>query len=131
MFTSKLFRVAYAISQAEGWRASTQNAPYSYGTASWSNHNPGNLRSSPFQAGVTQDGFAVFENDLVGFYALVWQLWVYAGGGFPPVPKHDTIGQAISTYNGLDINSPAFNNYMDIIEKVGGVSRNDPIGSIL
>ncbi len=38
------------------------------GSQSFRNHNPGNLRSSPFQCS-TSNGFAVFKNDSIGWFA--------------------------------------------------------------
>jgi len=92
-------------------------------------HNPGNLRSSIYQT--AQDGgFAVFENDMVGIYAVVYQLTLYAKGGSANVKPTDTIATAISKYSGTTIGTPNFNNYMSIIEKISGVSRNDQVRSL-
>lgn len=131
MFTSKIFKVAYAISIAEGWYPRLTHPGYPDGTASYINHNPGNLRSSPFQVGEAPNGYAIFENDFVGLYAVAWQLWIYASGKFPPDISGKTIGEAISIYNDEPVGSPAWEGYISIIEKVGGVSRNDLISSLL
>lgn len=130
MFKSKLFKVAYAIIIAEGWKPRLYEGATD-GTASYINHNPGNLRSSPFQLAEAPNQFSIFENDLVGFYAVAWQLWAYARGHNPLVPPKDTILDAIATYTALPYGSQDLENYITIIEKVGGVSRTDPIGSIL
>jgi hypothetical protein len=129
MFNTKIFKVAYAITQAEGWIARAKNASYPQGSRSYRNHNPGNLRASIYQI-AQEDNFAVFENDMIGIYAVVYQLTLYANGGSANVKPTDTIAVAISKYNGTTIGTPAFNNYMSIVEKMSGVSRNDQIRSL-
>ena len=130
MFKTKIFRVAYAITLAEGWYAAQPGTKYPIGSRSYRLHNPGNLRSSIYQIG-QDDGFAVFENDLVGIYAIVYQLTLYATGGSKNVKPTDTLATAISKYSGTTIGTQNFNNYISIIEKIGGVSRNDQVRSLL
>jgi len=80
MITNKLLKVARAIAEYEGWEfygADTSSAIS--GTKSWRNHNPGNLKASPFAVG-SMGGFSVFINDEIGFFALVWDLWKKARG---------------------------------------------------
>lgn len=127
----KLLRVAYGISVAEGWNEPTPDGKLPQGTASYHNHNPGNLRASPYQVGTSPDGFAIFRSDIEGFMGLAHQLTLYAQDKTKFVPPNDTIGDVIAVYAGLDKTSPQFNNYVTIIEKVAGVSRNDTIESIL
>lgn len=90
MITATLLSLAIAIAEKEGWNAVRNggvngNEP----TIAYRNHNPGNLRWSPFML-EERDGFAVFLNDGVGFAALVWDIWSKARG---------------NTSTGLDANS--------------------------
>ena len=78
--TQKLYKLGVSISIYEGWFAGgTKNGRAVLPSVSYRNHNPGNLRSSPFQLGV-RDGFAYFYNDDIGFYALLYDLWIKASG---------------------------------------------------
>lgn len=129
MFKTKIFKVAYAIAQAEGWIAGQPGSSYPQGSRSYRNHNPGNLRLSIYQT-AQEDGFAIFENDMVGIYAVVYQLTLYAKGGSAIVKPTDTIAYAISKYSGTTIGAPNFERYMAIIEKMAGISRNDQVQSL-
>lgn len=129
-YRNKMFRVANAIMEAEGWKPATTDAGVAEGSKSYRNHNPGNLRESRFEVG-NVDNFSVFENDDVGFYAIVHQLWLYASGRSSAVSPKATIAQTMALYNGLEQGSPAFNEYISIIEKVAGVIPSDPISSLL
>ncbi len=65
------------MAEHEGWKppkSATDTASRSY-----RNHNPGNLRASPF-AYSTIDGFAVFKNDALGWMALQWDIMQKAKG---------------------------------------------------
>jgi len=57
-------KLAHAIKKFEGWYP---------GSRSFRNNNPGNLRSSKFQAG-SADGFAFFNSHAIGWSALIWDL---------------------------------------------------------
>ena len=57
-------KLAAAIKKFEGWYP---------GSRSFRNNNPGNLRSSKFQAG-QRDGFAFFKSCAIGQSALLWDL---------------------------------------------------------
>lgn len=115
---------------AEGWYVSQPGTNYPQGSASYRRHNPGNLRLSIFQT-AQEGGFAVFENDLVGFYAIVHQLYLYASGNSANVKPTNSIGVMIEKYAGVKPGTPNFNNYLNIIEKLGGVSKNDEVRSLL
>ncbi len=130
MYQSKIFKMAYAISIAEGWYFDRMENANFLGSQSYRNHNPGNLRSSTYQVGI-DSGFAVFENDQVGFYAIVHQLWLYASGNSKFAKPNDTIEKVMSRYNSLPIATDDFQNYISIIEKIGGVSRKDPISILI
>lgn len=67
-----------AIKTYEGWNLpNLDNNPN--GSVSWRNKNPGNLRSSPFEAG-KRYGFSYFANDIIGFLALQWDILQKAKG---------------------------------------------------
>lgn len=122
--------MAYAITVAEGWHFDkSQNANF-LGSMSYRNHNPGNLRSSVYQV-ETNGGFAVFENDVVGFYAIVHQLWLYASGNSKVAKPDESIEKIMAKYNSLPVNTPDFNNYMSIIENIGEISRKDAISTLI
>ena len=131
MFTSKIFKVAYAITIAEGWKPRYTEMDATNGSKSYINHNPGNLKASPYQIDIDDEGFAIFENDFVGFYAIVHQLYLYATDKSKFTAPNDSVEKAISAYNGAIPGQPIFENYIKIIEQIAGVSRNDKIESLL
>lgn len=67
-----------AIAQHEGWLTPGEQG-HENGSVAYRNHNPGNLRKSPFAAG-ERNGFAFFRNDFVGWNALQWDLMQKARG---------------------------------------------------
>jgi hypothetical protein len=74
----KIEALMLAIAKHEGWHE-TGSKSHENGSVAYRNHNPGNLRASPFARG-KKDGFAVFRNDFVGFMALHWDLMQKARG---------------------------------------------------
>ena len=62
---TRLEQLCEAIKSYEGWY---------WGSRSWRNNNPGNLRFSIFQSG-QKDGFAVFPSSKAGYWALWWDLF--------------------------------------------------------
>lgn len=74
----KIEKLMLAMAEHEGWHTPGPNTPEG-GSRSYRNHNPGNLRASPFADKIV-DGFAVFRNDFVGFMALHWDLMQKARG---------------------------------------------------
>lgn len=74
----KVERLMMAISEHEGWIPPSEKNGYK-ASRSYRNHNPGNLRSSPFSHSI-DGGYAVFANDFVGFNALQWDLLQKARG---------------------------------------------------
>lgn len=130
MTTSKLFRVAFAVCLAEGWAPPDVGNQGPTGSASYNHHNPGNLRVSEYEVG--NDGsFSIFANDLEGFMALVRQLELIATGKTQAYGDGDTIEQAFATYTALPVGSAELNNYLDVIEQVGGVKRTDYVSTIV
>lgn len=75
---TKLKRLAWAITEIEGWHTPLETKTPG-GSRSYRNHNPGNLRGSPFAAG-SLDGYAVFSSDYDGFEALEWDIRQKARG---------------------------------------------------
>ncbi len=127
---TKLYYVALAIQQAEGWIMPSLTSSYPNGSSSYIHHNPGNVRSSPFE--IQNDGsYAYFENDTIGIFAIMWQLWVYAKHGLDTITPSSSIDDAITMYHGGNLGNPAQEDYISIVEKVGGVLRTDPISSLL
>lgn len=74
----KLERLMLAMAEHEGWLVPGQ-AQHPGGSRSYRNHNPGNLRVSPFASAIV-DGFAVFKNDHMGWMAFQWDLIQKAKG---------------------------------------------------
>lgn len=74
----KLEHLALAIAEQEGWCPAC-DPKRQEGSLTWRHHNPGALRSSPFQVG-TKNGFAVFRSDVEGWNALCWDLTQKAKG---------------------------------------------------
>jgi len=86
-----------AIVQHEGWAFPCEQNEFK-GSRSYRNHNPGNLRSSPF-AVATVGGFAVFRTDQVGLMALHWDLLQKAKGNtVTGLSGKSTIRELISKY---------------------------------
>lgn len=67
-----------AMAEFEGWH-SVGSKEQNNGSRAYRNHNPGNLRASPY-ADRIQEGFAVFGNDAMGWFALYWDLWMKSQG---------------------------------------------------
>lgn len=74
----KLERLTLAMAEVEGWTPSDA-APTLSGSRSYRNHNPLNLRASPFAEG-SNGGFAVFNTDMDGFAAARWDIRQKARG---------------------------------------------------
>ena len=75
---TKLDRLIMAIASFEGWIPAGQ-APNEIGSLSWRNHNPGNLRKSPFEI-ANKEGFSIFSTDQEGMFALKWDISQKAKG---------------------------------------------------
>lgn len=74
----KLEQLALAMATVEGWRPQGKTATAG-GSRSYRNHNPGNLRSSPFEVG-KDGGFSVFKTDWDGLTAMIWDIRQKAQG---------------------------------------------------
>jgi len=130
MITHKLIKLAEAMAEFEGWLpvSGTGDSPGA-GTVSYRNHNPGNLRQSPFALG-HRDGFAYFINDFVGFFALVWDLWAKANS------KTSTIATGESTIKDLIYiwtadPEPIKEKYIQYIEQRTGLKRDTKLKNLI
>lgn len=74
----EMTKLLFAISYYEGFDPPSEKNNY-LGSVAWRNKNPGNLRSSVFEAG-KRDGFAYFYNDIVGYFALQYDIMQKAKG---------------------------------------------------
>jgi len=120
MVTNNLLKLARAIAEFEGWNYRDKNGVgLNHASASWCNHNPGNLRKSPWAIG-QNDGFAVFVNDEIGFAALIWDLHQKATGNtITGLNGQSTIYQLIKKYSGES--NEIVMNYATFIEKRTGL----------
>ena len=74
MITNKLVKLCSAMADFEGWKPDGNfEKQAKFPSVAYRNHNPGNLRSSPFELG-TRDDFAFFLNDSVGMFAMQWDI---------------------------------------------------------
>ena len=101
MVTNNLLKLARAIAEFEGWNYRDENGVgLNHASASWCNHNPGNLKKSPF-AIAKNDDFAIFIDDETGFYALVWDIWQKAHGNtVTELTDESSIYELIKVYSG-------------------------------
>ena len=121
--TYKLLRLAQAIVSYEGWETPVDCAKESTpGSRSWRDHNPGNLRSSPFAIGM-RGGFAVFVTDDTGFFALVWDLWSKCRGETRTgLCSYSSLADLIRVYSAAT--GAELENYVSFVERVLGIPRN-------
>lgn len=131
MITPKLKKVAKAIQEFEGW---SPGEPDGKGiranpSVSYRNHNPGNLRGSPFAIG-KRDGFVYFLDSEVGFFALVWDLWMKCQGRTQTKLKPTSqLAELITVYAPVSENETAM--YIDFIEMRTGISRATQIKDLI
>ena len=130
MDTSKLIKIALAVTIAEGWKPPEGADEMIQSSTSYKHHNPGNLRASEYEIAHI-DGFSVFHNDITGFYALVRQLELAAKGTGSLYPANITVEEMFSIYTDLEIGSARLDDYLDIIHSVGGVHKTSLARSIL
>lgn len=125
----KLERLVYAIAEREGWIL-PQESPEKNGSVSYRNHNPGNLRSSPFQVG-RAGGFAVFKTDSDGFNALKWDITQKAKGNtVTKLTGESTLRELIFVYapptDGNDSEK-----YLRDIVKMTGIEETEKLKDII
>jgi len=130
MITHKLIKLAEAMAEFEGWLpvSGTGDSPGA-GTVSYRNHNPGNLRQSPFALG-HRDGFAYFTNDFVGFFAMIFDIWKKSRGetstGLTP---ESTIADLIKIWTEDADNIKE--NYIQYVEQRTGLKRDTKLKNLI
>lgn len=108
------------MSQFEGYYA---------GTIATKNHNPGNLRSSPFQTG-KYGGFAVFPDYETGLYALKYQIYLAASGKSRYYRSDMTLLEFFNVYAPPhDSNQP--NVYTAFVVKQTGLTKDTLISDLI
>lgn len=130
MVSNDLLKLAHAMAEFEGWRGADEiGAGQNHASVSWRNHNPGNLRKSPWAIGEC-DGFAVFLNDEVGFHALVWDLHQKATGNtVTGLNGRSTVYQLIKIYSGEP--EATVLNYATFIENRTGIKMTATLGELV
>lgn len=114
----KIERLMLAIAGHEDWSVPGQNTAPG-GSRAFRNHNPGNLRASPFAA-ATVEGFAVFRSDFVGWMALHWDLMQKAHGNTrTKLGPESTVRELIFTYAPPSDGNDSEKYLQDVLEKTG------------
>lgn len=94
---NKVQKLLLAIAEHEGWHSPSETATPG-GSRSYRNHNPGNLRKSPFEIG-NVDNFSIFKSDFVGFMALEWDIMQKAlGNTVTDLGPHSSLRDLIFVY---------------------------------
>ena len=111
-------RLISAITEHEGWYALGSSLSPS-GSRSYRHHNPGNLRSSPFQCGEA-DGYAIFKYDEIGRLALHFDILKKAAGQTSTKLGPDsTLRDLIFTYAPASDNNDSEAYLRDVVQKTG------------
>ena len=115
MINKKIWRLATAIVIAEGWLPEKPSI-------SFRNHNPGALRSSPFQIG-DRNNFAYFFTDDIGFFALMWDIAKKCRGETrTSLNPESTLGDLVAIYSAEE-DPVKLSNYIQIVENTTGKLR--------
>lgn len=118
-----------AMAEHEGWypRGSKQNPD---GSNSYKNHNPGNLRKSPFSIG-TVNGFAIFRDDVTGWHAFEYDLLQKIKGNTVTGLNGDsTIRSLIYTWAPPSDNNDSAK-YLDNVLKITGFTEDMTLKELL
>lgn len=117
-----------AMIEFEGWLSPDETAN-GLGSRSYRHHNPGNLRSSPFQAG-TKDGYAYFKNAHIGYMAMQWDLIQKSKGNtVTGLGPDSTLRELIFTWAPpSDNNNPE--QYLAYVVERSGLNEDDTLGQI-
>lgn len=118
----------FAIKKHEGWVPPDAATNYK-GSRSYRNHNPGNLRRSPFASGI-DDNFAVFESDFLGWFALYFDLHSKARGN-----TSTRLNGSSTIYDLIHVWAPPSDNndteaYIVQVEKMTGLSRKTTLATL-
>lgn len=125
----KMDRLVIAISTHEGW-SPVGSAEAKNGSRAYRNHNPGNLRASPFAYKI-EDGYAVFRNDIIGLIALQWDIMQKAKGQtVTGLTGKSTIEQLMHKYAPSSDNNDT-EAYIAYVEKASGLPRSTRLEELL
>ena len=114
----KVDRLMLAMAEHEGWVPLTATQA-DYGSRAYRHHNPGNLRRSPFAHSVV-DGYAVFQNDIVGWNAFHWDLMQKARGQtVTKLGPKSTLRDLIFTWAPPSDNNNSEAYLQDVVKKSG------------
>lgn len=126
---NKLQKLCNAMIEYEGWDPiiTTKNGR---GSRSYRNHNPGNLRASPFSIS-QDDGFAVFDSDWDGLAAMKWDIIQKAKGNTKTnLGPNSTIRELIYTWAPeSDRNNPQ--RYLEFVLTKTNFSENMKLSELL
>lgn len=115
---TKVGYLMLAMAEFEGWYQPGHPVHHN-GSRAYRNHNPGNLRSSPFQY-ASIDNFAVFKNDYIGWMAFYWDIMQKSKGqtrtGLGP---NSTLRDFIFTWAPPSDNNHTENYLAFVLEKTG------------
>lgn len=114
MITNKLIKLCDAMAEFEGWKPDGNfEKSAKFPSVAYRNHNPGNLRSSVFALG-ERDGFAFFISDMVGMFAMQYDIMQKARGKtVTTLTGNSTIADLISIY--ACVKDEALQNYLNHI----------------
>jgi len=107
------------MAEFEGWKPDGEfSKPVFFPSVAYRNHNPGNLRLSPFQLGV-RDTFAFFLNDNVGMFAMQWDIMKKCKGETSStLTGNSTISDLIQIYSACE--GEELGNYIVHVTKATG-----------
>ncbi len=130
MFTQKLEQLAHAMAEFEGWGSGSGIASQGdRGTMSYRNHNPLNLKASPFALGI-RDGHAFFLNDNVGMFAGMWDIWMKCQGRTSTaLTANSTLDKLIRVW--ADADPSIQQRYLDHIYAKTGISQLTKLKNII
>lgn len=130
MITHQLQTLARAMAEHEGWISGLEIYGHkNIATVAYRNHNPGNLRASPFALG-KRDGFAVFLDDNTGFFALLWDLRAKATGNTRSNLNGDsTIAELIEVYAPSSENDTEA--YIKHVQELSGLPRDTKLKTLV
>jgi hypothetical protein len=118
------------MAEFEGWNPGNEKGfGVEFASASFNNHNPGNLRASPFEVG-KRNNFSVFVDDNVGFFAMVWDLFKKCKGETSlGLTQNSTLENLIKVYTGES--QEIVSNYVSFVEQRTGFKKSMRLGDLL
>ncbi len=119
MITNNLIKLTNAMAEFEGWKPDGNfDKQAQFPSVAYRNHNPGNLRSSVFMLG-QRDGFAFFLSDMVGMFAMQYDIMQKARGKtVTTLTGFSTISDLIQIYSASE--GDELNNYIQHVVKATG-----------